>query len=142
HVPYKGGGPALADVIGGHVQMNFAVIPVAMAHVKAGRLRAIAVTGRTRFRSAPDIPTMAETLPGYEISTAYGLLAPAGTPRNIVMRLNAEIAHALAAPALANELLAAGFQASAGTPEALASHIRSELGRWAEIVKRSGVKAE
>jgi tripartite-type tricarboxylate transporter receptor subunit TctC len=142
HVPYKGGGPALVDVIGGQVHMNFAVIPVAMTHVRTGRLRAIAVTGAKRFPGIPDVPTISETLPGYAISTWFGVLAPARTPRPVVDRLNREIVTVLAHPDMRANQLANGFEPIGSTPDQLAQYIRSEIVKWAKVVKESGVKPD
>ena len=142
HVPYKGGGPAMTDLIGGQVQMNFAVIPVGMPFVRAGRLRALAVTSAQRFKSIPEVPALAETLRGYEISTWYGVLAPARTPARIVDTLNRAIAGALSDPDLKQSQLANGFEAIGGIPDALAAHIRNELVKWSKLIAASGVKLD
>jgi tripartite-type tricarboxylate transporter receptor subunit TctC len=142
HVPYKGGGPALTDVVAGQVQMNFSVIPSSMPQVKAGRLRALGVTSAKRFRGMPDLPAIAETLPGYEISTWYGVLAPARTSPAVVTRLHDEIAKSFTAGGLADELLGAGFEYTGGGPDALSTHIKKELVKWARIVNASGVTPE
>lgn len=142
HVPYKGGGPAMIDLIGGQVQMNFAVIPVGMPHVRAGRLRALGVTSARRFKSIPDVPALAETLRGYEISTWYGVMAPARTPAHVIDLLNRSVVGALNEPNLKQNQLANGFEAVGGDPAALAAHIRSELVKWAKLISASGVRLE
>ena len=142
HVPYKGGGPAMTDLIGGQVQMNFAVIPVGMPYVRAGRLRALAVTSAKRFKSIPEVPALAETLRGYEISTWYGVLAPARTPARIVDTLNRSLAAALDDPDLKQSQLANGFEAIGGGPDALAAQIRDELVKWSKLIAASGVKLD
>lgn len=141
HVPYKGGGPALLDLIAGQVQMNFAVILAGMTHVRAGRLRAIAVTSAKRFPDIPELPAIAETVPGYELSTWFSLLAPTGTPRAVLVRLSNEIAGVLAIPEMRANLLANGFEPIGSTPDELLKHIRSEMIKWAKVVKESGVTA-
>ena len=142
HVPYKGGGPALVDVIGGQVQLNFAVISAGLPHVKSGKLRAIAVTSARRFTAIGDVPAIGETLPGYEISTWYGVLAPARTPQAVIARLNAEIVKCVAAAEMNSYLLGNGFAPDAGAPAQLGAQIRRELAKWAKIVRDSGVRAE
>jgi tripartite-type tricarboxylate transporter receptor subunit TctC len=141
-VPYKGGGPAMLDVMAGQVQANFAAIPGAIVHVKSGRLRAVAVTSAKRFPALPDVPAIAETLPGYEIATWFCVLGPAGTSRALVQKLNRQIVDIISDPLMRDYSLANGFQPLTSTPEKLAAYIESEMTRWAKIVKESGVKPD
>jgi tripartite-type tricarboxylate transporter receptor subunit TctC len=143
HVPYKGGGAAVADLIGGHVAFSFASMPSAMPHVRAGRLRALAVAPAQRVSSAPDIPTVAESgLPGFSSEDWQGVLAPAKTPQEIVLRLNAEIHKALGAPEVREKLDAQGFQVRLSTPQQFADLIRSESAKWARIVKEANIRVD
>ena len=142
HVPYKGSGPALMDLIGGQVQMMFANMPGTLQHVKADRLRVLAVTSPRRSPLLPDVPTIAETgLAGYQASTWFGVFAPAGTPKDIVAKLNAEFNKALSAPELTEHLRLEGAEAIGGTPEEFRAFVRGEIDRWAPVVKAAGVKA-
>lgn len=139
HVPYKGSAPALTDVIGGQADLMFDTMLSAMPQVKTGKLKALAVTSAARSSAAPDLPTVAESgLPGYEAIAWNGLLAPAGTPKDVVAKLNAELKRALEAPEVRDRFAAQGFGAAWGTPEQYASFIRSELAKWAKVVKASG----
>lgn len=141
HVPYKGSGPALADLLGGQVQLMFANMPGTLQHVKAGRLRVLAHTGDKRSVALPDVPTIAEAgLPGYRAATYFGVLAPAGTPREIVMKLNAELAKALASPDLVEHLGSEGADIVAGTPEQFRDFLKSEVERWPPIIRAAGIK--
>jgi len=142
HVAYKGGGPAIIDVIGGQVQLNFAVISAGLPHMKSGKLRAIAVTSAQRFPVIGNVPAIAETLSGYEISTWYGVLAPAHTPQQVVRRLNAEIVKCLTVTEMNNYLLGNGFAPDTAASMQLREQIRRELVKWAKIVRDSGVSAE
>ncbi len=142
HVPYKGSGPALTDLIGGQVQIMFANMPGTLQHVKAGRLNVLAVTSAKRSPLLPEIPTIAETgVDGYAASTWFGVFAPAGTPKDIVAKLNAELNKALHAPELAEILRNEGAEAIGGTPEEFRTFFRGEVARWAPVVKTAGVKA-
>src|SRR5690242_6240739 len=139
HVPYKGSAPALADLMGGQVQLMFDNLPSSLGLIKGGKLRAIAVTSTTRAAALPDVPTIAESgLPGFEASSWFGVLAPAGTPDDIVAKLNGTIAAWLATPDAKEKLLAQGTIAAGGSPEDFAQHIDRETAKWAKVVKASG----
>lgn len=143
HVPYKGGGQALPAQLSGEVALSFSTVVSALPHATSGRLRGLAVTGATRTPAAPDFPTVAESgLPGYEAVSWYGLLAPAGTPREIVARLNAETVRALKLPDVRQLMLAQGAEPVSESPEQFAAVIRSDIVKWGEVVKRSGAKAD
>jgi tripartite-type tricarboxylate transporter receptor subunit TctC len=142
HVPYKGGGPALTDLLSGQLQFMFSAIPQVLPHVKSGRLRAIAVGHPTRTRAAPDLPAVAETLPGFNNTTWYGLLAPARTPREIVARVNADLNKVLGQPELVQRMLSQGVEATGSTPEALGEMIRAETERWRKVIKSAGIVVE
>jgi len=143
HVPYKGGGPALADLIGGHVQLLFPNIASGLPHVKSGKLRGIAVTSSKRSRSAPQFPTVAESgLPGYELHEWNALFAPAGTPQEIIGRLNSELGKILRAPEMQERLFQMGAEAAPGTPEQLDEYVRRELAKWDKVVKDVGIKVD
>jgi len=139
HIPYKGSAPALTDVMGGQASLMFDTMLSAMPHVKNGKLKAIAVTSAARSPAAPDVPTVAESgLPGYEAIAWNGLLVPAGTPTDVVAKLNAELKKALDAPEVKDRFSAQGFGAAWNTREAFAKFIQSELDKWAKVVKVSG----
>jgi tripartite-type tricarboxylate transporter receptor subunit TctC len=142
HVPYKGAAPALQDVLGGQVQLAMVGTPSVLNHIKAGRLTALAVTSAQRTPLAPDVPTVAETLPGYEVELVYAVAAPFGTPAAIIDKLNAELSLALKDPELRERLLGQGFEVRTSTPEQLGQYIRSEIRKWSGIVKESGVKPD
>ena len=142
HVPYKGTGPALNDLLGGHVMMYFSSIPSAVPMVKDGRLRALAVTGTQRSKLFPDVPTVAETLPGYETVLRYGIVAPAGTPAPIIGKLNKALRAGLAQESVTKRLEAMGVEPLPGSPEDYAADIDREEKKWSEIVKLSGAKAK
>jgi tripartite-type tricarboxylate transporter receptor subunit TctC len=140
HVPYKGSGGAANDLVAGVVESSFAGVPNAMAQVPAGRLKALAVTTSKRIPQLPDVPTMQEAgVPGYNASVWLGLLAPAGTPKEVVMKLNAEIAKVLSAADTKKELYAAGVEADISSPEALNTLMVQELDRWGKIIKDAGI---
>jgi len=139
HVPYKGSAPALTDVIGGQADLMFDTMLSAMPQVKTGKLRALAVTSAARSPAAPELPTVAESgLPGYEAIAWNGLLAPAGTPKDVVAKLNAEVKKALEVPEVKERFAAQGFGAAWSPPEQYAAFIQSELAKWAKVVKASG----
>jgi tripartite-type tricarboxylate transporter receptor subunit TctC len=146
HFPYRGSGPALLDLVGGNMDLMFDNLPSAMPQIRAGRLKALAVTSAERSPALPDLPTVAEVggaaLKGYEASSWFGLFAPAGTPADAVQRLQQETARALATPALKERLQAQGALPSGNTPAEFARHIERETRKWAEVVKVSGAKVD
>ena len=143
HIAYKGGGPAVADLLGGHVPTMFSTLPSVTSHVAAGRLRALAVTGAKRFPSVPAVPTMIEAgIAGYSFSGWSGIFAPAGTPREIAMRFADETAKVLRAPGFRDKLLIQGADTVGSTPDEFAAFVRSEYARWGQLVRQSGIKAE
>ena len=142
HIPYKGGGPALTDLLGGQVQLMFATMPAAMPHVRSGKLRAIAVTSARRSPAMPELPTIGETLKDYAAATWYGVLAPARTPRTIVMVLHGEVVKILGVTETRDKLLLQGFEPVGGTPGEFGAHIKAEIAKWGKIIKAAGIKAE
>ena len=143
HVPYKGSPPALADVVGGNVAMTFDNITTAWPLAKGGKLRALAVTTAQRSSVAPDVPTLAEAgLAGYEVGSWQGVFAPAGTPPEIVRRLNAEIVKIVNLPEVREKLTGLGAEPAPMTSEAFGAMVRSEVAKWAEVVKKSGAKVD
>jgi tripartite-type tricarboxylate transporter receptor subunit TctC len=143
HVPYKGSGPALIDLISGQVQVMFDNLPSSMPYLKAGRLRPIAVTTAMRYPGLPEIPTVSESgVAGFEAVASFGVLAPAATPRNVVVRLNTEINRALRLPDMQERFAQQGAIPAPGTPEEYTAFIRSEIPKWAKVVKVSGAKVE
>jgi tripartite-type tricarboxylate transporter receptor subunit TctC len=143
HVAYKGGGQAQTDLLGGQVQMMFNVLPSALPFVQSGKLKALAVTGKTRAESLPDVPTMIEAgVPGYSALTWNGLLAPAGTPREIVAILNGAIVKAMRSPAMKEQLAKIGQDAAWSTPEEFAAFLREETDKWSKVITATGIKAQ
>src|SRR4051794_11102270 len=143
HVPYKGSGPAVADLVGGRVQIMFDAAPSLIQHVKGGKLRVLAAASGERNRLLPDVPTFAELgYPQVAVSLWYGLLAPAGTPVPVIQKLNAALAEALRSSEVVERLHAQGAEPMAGTPSAFAAFMREEMARWAPVVKQAGVRAE
>jgi tripartite-type tricarboxylate transporter receptor subunit TctC len=143
HIPYKGTGPATADLLGGQVQMMFAVIPTALPHIKAGKLKAIAVTGTGRLPQLPNVPTMVEAgLPGYESTLSYGILAPRGTPEPIVKEIQQQLAKAVASPKLKEMLAAEGAVPLAGNQAQFAALIKMETDKWGKVIKEGGIQAD
>jgi tripartite-type tricarboxylate transporter receptor subunit TctC len=143
HVPYKGAAPALTDLLAGQVQLMFSTMPPALPQVKAGKLKALAVTSAKRSLTTPELPTIAEAaLPGFEAITWYGMAAPAGTPAAIVKKLNAEVVKLLHLPEVKERLLATGTEASGTSPEEFAAYIKSEIVKWAKVVKASGARVD
>ena len=142
HVPYKGGGPAVVDLVGGHVMIFFTGYTNVAEHVKAGRLKLLGVTETKRAPYLPNVPTVGETLPGYEMAVYYLMLAPRATPRAIVNQLNAAASRALALPAVNQRLTAIGAEPAAITPEQLAKILHSDLAKWTGTIREIGAKAE
>jgi len=143
HIPYKGGGPALAEVIGGQVQALFSLALVATPQIKAGRVRALAITSAQRSRVAPDIPTIAELgFPGFEVIGWFGWLAPGRTPREIVTRLNSDIVKVLHSTETQDRLIALGCEPVGNTPLQFATFVSSERDKWARVIKVAGIKLD
>lgn len=142
HVPYKGAGPALTDLMGGTVHVIFDNLPSSAGHIKAGRIRALGVTSAKRDAAFPDVPTVAETVPGYEATAWFGMGAPKGTPREVIEKLNAEINRMLADPGMQKKLADLGGTPIPGTPEDFGRVIASETEKWAKVVTASGAKVE
>ena len=143
NVPFKGMQHVITEIIGGRLQLLSDNVTSVLPHVTAGRLRALGVTGPRRIPLAPDIPTVAEAgVPGYEITAWGGYMAPAGTPGPVISRLNAEINKAIASPAIRDKWLALGIEPVGGTPERFAAHVKKETAKWADVIKRAGIKGE
>jgi len=143
HVPYKGSSQAVIDLVGGHIQVMFSAFSSTLPHIKAGRLRALAVTSRTRSAAVPDVPTIAESgFPGFEAVTWYSVVAPARIPRDAIERLNGEILQALGAAQVKERLSVLGFEIVGSPPDVLAAYIKSEIVKWAPVVKASGAKVD
>lgn len=143
HVPYRGSGPALAALLGGEIPLMFPNVPGTIGHVQAGRLRVLAVNSAQRSPLLPDVPTVAEAgIPGYEASTWFGVLAPAGTPKNVVSKLNTEIARVLKAPEMVDALNREGAVAVGGPPEQFGSFIRAEIEKWGKVVRATGLRVD
>jgi len=141
HVPYKGGGPAMTDLIAGHIQLVFATSQVGLPQAKAGRLRALAVTTPERIAAEPDLPTVAESgVPGYEVTNWHGLIEPKGVPRAIVERLNSEMTKIIKLREMEDRLQADGMSPAGGTPEQLYEQIRKEIEQWRQVVARAGIR--
>jgi tripartite-type tricarboxylate transporter receptor subunit TctC len=142
HVPYKGGAPAVADVLGGHIDMTFANLVAVLPLSKAGQVRALAVTSAERSKAAPDVPTMAEAgLPGYAFTSWFGVLAPAGTPPAIIKKLNTEIVKALRSPEISAQLSEQGADLIASSPEEFDAYLKRETKKWNKVIKAAGIKA-
>ena len=143
HIPYKGGAPSVTATLSGEADLTFAAIPVATPHIKTGKVRAIAVTTAKRARVLPELPTIAEAgLAGYEVTNVYGILAPAGTPRDNVMKLQQEVARILQLPDVRDRLLNLGAEPVGSSPEQFAAHIQSEIVKWAKVVKSTGIELQ
>ena len=142
HVPYKGGGQAITDIIGGQIDLLFTGAPVTLPHIQAGKLKILAVTNTRRAAVLPAVPTIGETLAGYEFNNWYGIMAPAGTPRAIVDRLNAEVARVLSQPEIRDKFLTLGADPLPSTPERFAAVIRADSEKSGRIIKTSGVRAD
>ncbi|MBR0651287.1 tripartite tricarboxylate transporter substrate binding protein [Roseomonas terrae] len=143
HVPYRGGGPAVIDVVAGHVEALFVTLPAAIEHIRGGRLRALAVTGTERSAAIPAVPTVAEALlPGFDVVTWQGVLAPAGTPQPAIDRLATDLAAVLALPGVADDLTRQGFTVTGHGPDRFAALIRAEAERWPTVVRSTGARPE
>jgi tripartite-type tricarboxylate transporter receptor subunit TctC len=143
HVPYRGGGPAVIDVVAGHLDALLVTLPAAIEHIRGGRLRALAVSAPTRSPALPDVPTIAESgLAGFDVITWQGILAPAGTPEPIIRRLHAALIEALRKPEVADGLTTQGFELTGTTPEEFAAQVRAEAARWPGIVRTAGVNLD
>lgn len=142
HVPYKGSGPGVTDVIGGQAQFMFNSIPAVLQLVKSGKLRGLGVGSPKRSPAAPDIPAIAETLPGFVCQNWYAMLAPAGTPPAVIKQVNAEMVKMIADPPFARRLLDLGSEPQSSTPQGLTDHMRSESERWGKVIKAAGIKIE
>jgi tripartite-type tricarboxylate transporter receptor subunit TctC len=143
HVPYKGGGPAITDLLAGHVPIFFAVISTGVPHVQSGKVRGIAVTGPKRAEAVPNVPTVAESgVPGYAAENWYGMLAPAKTPKAAIDRLNRDLVAALKAPDVVQQLKDRGIDAAPGSPQDFAKYIAAEEKKWVPIIKKSNIKEE
>ncbi|HUQ74184.1 MAG TPA: tripartite tricarboxylate transporter substrate-binding protein, partial [Burkholderiales bacterium] len=142
-VAYKGSGPVATDVLGGQVPLGVVDVPSAIANMKAGKLRALAVTTRQRISAAPDVPTFEEAgIVGYESIGWFGAVAPAGTPAPVIERLNTEIRAALSVPDVREKALAAGCEPAASSPQEFAAFIRDEARKWGDVIRKAGVKIE
>lgn len=143
HVPYKGAGPAVTDLVGGQLHLMFENLPTVLPHIRSGKLRALAVGTRKRSALVPEYPTISEAgVPGYESSTAFGVLAPAKTPAAVIGRLNQEIVKILNSPDIKERLSAQGLEAAGGTPQQYAAHLKEELAKYGRIVKAAGIKLD
>lgn len=143
HVPFKGIVPAMTDIVGGHVMLLYSTVVSGLPQVKAGKLRALAVSSAKRSQAAPEIPAVAESgFPGYDVSGWYGIVAPARTPGDIIARLNTEIVAILKSPAATERLAADGSEAVGSTPDQFAAHLRAEMAKWAKVVKAAGITAD
>ena len=142
HIPYKGAGPATIDLISGQVTWMFGTILPTIPHVRAGKLRALAVSGKKRAEVLPDVPTVAEHVPGFEASSWYGVFATAGTPPDVIAKLNQEMARALNPPEVRQRLASEGTEVVAGNPEDFMTLFRAEVAKWARVIRQSGIRLE
>jgi len=142
HIPYKGGGLAIQELVAGQTSLMFSNLPTAVHIVRAGKLRALGTTGAKRASAAPELPAVAEFIPGFEVTTMYGISAPAKTPRVIIDRLHAEIVRALNSPDLRPRLIDAGADPVGSTPEEYTAFIKSEIAKWAKVINAAGIKGE
>jgi tripartite-type tricarboxylate transporter receptor subunit TctC len=142
HVPYKGNVPAITDLLAGQTSLLFATMPTVLPHAKAGKLRALATMGGSRAAATPELPTIGESLPGFEVNNWIGLFAPAGTPPEIVRRWNVEVTKIMQSPEIQARLPGEGARFSPNTPERFASFVKAEIAKWAPVVKASGARAD
>ena len=143
HIPYKGGGPALSDVLAGHVKVIFAPAVSSLQYIQSGRLKALAVSGVRRVSSLPDVPTLAEAgVPGYDSTVWYALLAPARTPKEVIQRIHAELMQTLKDPAFKALMATTGTEPIGSTPEELSGYVTQEIAKWSKVVKSAGMKPE
>ena len=142
HIPYKGAAPAITDLIGGQVQISYDAVATSVAHINAGRLRGIAVTGPKRVSMLPNTPTVAETVPGYEVVNWFGMVAPAGTPRAAIARWRNEIVKVLNVPEIRDKLRALGTDPVGSTPEEFGSFMKAETVKWARVIKEANIRVE
>jgi len=140
HVPYKGAAPAMTDLLAGQVQMAFDPLPSSLANIKAGKLRAVAVTSAKRSPALPDVPAIGEIVPGYELAVWYGVVAPANTPKDIIGRLHAEIVRVLNLPDVKERVAGLGFETLGGTPDQFQAFIEAELAKWGKVVREAGLQ--
>ena len=143
HIPYKGGAPAVAATLGGEVDLTFAATPVGIPHIRSGRVRALAVSSATRSAVIPELPTMAEAgAPGYDVTNEYGVVAPAGTPRAVVQKLQQEIARILNLPDVKERLMGIGAEPVGSTPEQFGEHLKSEVAKWERVIKANKIEMQ
>lgn len=142
HVPYKGGTPSVQGLLGGEVSMTFENVPSLQQHVQAGRLKGLAVTSATRSAQAEKLPPVAETLPGYQVTTWFGLFAPAGTPPEVLGKINRDVVEAMSSAALRSKMAGMGIDVIASTPAGLADHMQAEMRRFAKVIQDANIKAE
>ncbi len=142
HIPYKGSAPSVADVIGGHVHLTFESVSIGLPHVKTGRLRALATLAVQRVALLPDVPPVADTLPGYEVVNWFGMVVPAATPRDIIARLHAEIVKVLRLPDIKEKLIGQGTEPVGNAPEAFGALMKAETAKWARVIKEANIKAD
>jgi tripartite-type tricarboxylate transporter receptor subunit TctC len=139
HVPYKGSAPCVADLIGGQVQLTFEAVTIGLQHVQSGKLRALATTSAKRLPMASDLPTVAETLPGYEVDNWYGMVVPAGTPKAAIARLRDEVVKAMAVPEVRERLLGLGQVPAGSAPDEFAAFMKSERAKWLKVIRRANI---
>ena len=142
HVPYKGGAASSADLAGGQVQLVITNLPEQVAYIKSGRTRALGVSTLKRSPAFPDVPSISETVPGYDVTVWYGLCGPGNMPRPLVAKINADLAKAVSSPETAKRLADVGIEAASGTPEQFSTFVRGELAKWAKVIKDAGVTAD
>jgi tripartite-type tricarboxylate transporter receptor subunit TctC len=142
HVPYKGSAPSIADVMGGQVQITFEAAAIGLQHIRNGKLRGLATTGSTRLAFASEIPTVAETLPGFEVINWYGMAVPAGTPREVIARLHGELVKAMALPDVKEKMVAQGTDPVGSSPEAFGSFVKAESAKWTRVIRQANIRPD